>query len=711
MLRLKVFRTTKSAPAARPVTLAAIQPSSGKQRRTPVFVSLNRTLASLALAFALSAGLAQAVDASDKTNPGASPPVKIEAERAGEGEPPADTRITREGVIVEFSTRPARADADKVVASDWADVTFRINDANTGEPIKGRYPAAWMDLAKAWEAKGDKPMSCRDRVSTYLKGIVGVRPMIDLNSHFLLVMNRDASISVIDPAVGITGVTNLFAQVNLHKPGADWAKTADQKRVFVSMPLANKVALVDTDSFEVAAEIEAGENPTRTALQGDERYLWVGNNARDSEASGVTVIDTADLEKAGFILTGAGHHEIAFTDDDRLAFVSNRDAGTVSVIDVQRLEKIKDLATGPVPISLAFSSLGQALYVADGKAGTITVVDPDTLQIRARVEALPGLGPMRFSEDGRWGVVVNPSENRVFAIDATTNTLAHSISMGSQPYQVSFTRLYAYIRSLGTEQVGMIPLSELDKAGKPQVKYFPAGQGAPGGARDISIANSMVRSVKEAASYVVNQAEGTVYYYMEGMNAPMGAFRNYGHEARAIEIVDRSLGERSPGVYTGRVKLPVPGSYDVAFMMDTPRFLHCFSATVEPNPEIRQTKAAMGVEYQVADRRIPVGDSTTVKFRLTDPVSGLPRGDIPDVTLLYYRSDGRGRTVVPAKALGDGFYEAAVKIDMVSTYYVFVGSRSENLRYNDLPFLSLMGAPAPVKEKETRPQVEAGSSS
>jgi YVTN family beta-propeller protein len=616
-------------------------------------------------------------------------------------------RISREGVVIEFSNRPTQGDSDKVIAADWADVTFRITDASTGEPIKGRYPAAWMDLAEAWEAKGDKPMSCRDRVSTYLKGIVGVRPMIDLNSHFLLVLNRDASISVIDPAVGITGVTNLFAQVNLEKPGADWAKTEDQKRVFVSMPLAGKVALVDTETFEVETTIEAGENPTRAVLQSDERYLWVGNNAGEQGASGVTVIDTADLKKVAFIATGEGHHEIAFTADDRLAFVGNRDAGTVSVIDVQSLKKVADLETGPVPIALAFSPLGRALYVADGKDGSVTVVDPENLQIRTRIQAEPGLGPMRFSEDGRWGVVVNPADHHVYVIDASTDRLVHRIPVGTQPYQVSFTRLYAYIRSLGSEQVGLVPLSELDKAELPQVKYFPAGQGAPGAAADISIANSMVRSVKEAASYVINQAEGTVYYYMEGMNAPMGAFRNYGHEARAIEIVDRSLGEREPGVYTGRVKLPVPGSYDVAFMMDTPRFLHCFSATVEPNPEIRQTTSPLAVEFEATDRRVPVGTSRTVRVRLTDPTTGLPRSKIPDLTLLYYRSDGRGRTQVPARPVGDGFYEADVKIDMVTTYYVFVGSRSQKLNHNELPFLSLMGAPAPAQGKRDTPQARA----
>jgi len=675
--------------------------------------SLNAFLRGATLALLMSTGLpAQSAPDTAVAEPAAQNGAAGGASSTGaEADAEAPNRITREGVIVEFSTRPTSGDSEQVMAADWADVTFRITDASTGEPIKGRYPAAWMDLSKAWEAKGDKPMSCRDRVSTYLKGIVGVRPMIDLNSHFLLILNRDASISVIDPAVGITGITNLFAQVNLDKPGADWAKTGDQKRVFVSMPLANQVALVDTETFKVTAAIDAGENPTRTVLQGDERYLWVGNNARKVEASGVTVIDTANFKQVAFIPTGEGHHEITFTDDDRYAFVSNRDAGTVSVIEVQSLKKVADIETGPLPISLAFSPLGKALYVADGKAGTVTVVDPESLEIRTRIEAKPGLGPLRFSEDGRWGVVVNPADHHVYVIDASTDRLAHTVQVGTQPYQVSFTRLYAYIRSLGSEQVGLIPLSELDRSETPKVKYFPAGQGAPGVAADISIANSMVPSVKEAASYVVNQAEGTVYYYMEGMNAPMGAFRNYGHAARAIEIVDRSLAERAPGVYTGRVKLPIEGTYDVAFMMDTPRFLNCFSATVVPNPEVRQTAAAMGLEYQVENRRVPVGGSTSVKFKLTDPVSGEPRSDIPDVNVLYYRSDGRGRKVVPAKALGDGLYEATVKIDRETTYYVFVGARSENLKYSDLPFLSLMGMPAPVEDKEAAPQANTEGSS
>lgn len=634
------------------------------------------------------------------------------AGESAESKKVADTtvpsKITREGVVVDFTTRPTNGSAEQVMAEDWADVTFRITDANTGEPIRGRYPAAWMDLSKAWEAKGNSPMTCQDRVSTYLKGIVGVRPMIDLNSHFLLVMNRDASISVIDPVVGITGITNLFAQINLHRPGADWAKTKDQKQIFVSMPLAGKVALVDTETFKVVTDIEAGEEPTRVALQHDERYLWVANNARHEEDSGVTVLDAHELKKVAFIKTGMGHHEIAFTGDDRLAFVSNRDSGTVSVIDIQSLRKIANIETGPMPLSLAFTSLGDALYVADGKNGAISVVDPAKLTIRTTIQTQPGLGPMRFSNDGRWGVAVNPPENKVFVIDAATEKLAHTLTVGVQPYQMTFTRLSVYIRSLGSELVAMIPLSEFGSVKEPVFTTFPAGEGAPGNARDISIANSMVPAVKELATFVINQAEGSVYYYMEGMAAPMGAFRNYGHEARAIEIVDRSLSEQTPGVYTGRVKLPIEGTYDVAFMMDTPRFLHCFSATVVPNPNVRTTTAPFAVEFAMAKRQVPVGEDRVVKFRLTDPATGEPKSDIADVQLLYYPVAGGGRKVVAAKSLGDGYYEATLHIKIAATYYAFVGSRSEGVSFSDLPFFSLMGVPAAARQKPAASQSKPG---
>jgi YVTN family beta-propeller protein len=616
-----------------------------------------------------------------------------EADTEAEQDP---NTITREGVNVAFEVLPVGG-VGEVTAGQWADVTFRVTDASTGDPIKGRYPAAWMDIGEAWQAMGDRPMSCKDRVATYLQGIVGVRPMIDLNSHFLLVMNRDNSISVIDPAVGITGITNLFAQINLNRPGADWVLNNDNKKLFITMPEAGQVALADTESFRVTHEIEAGDTPMRIELQRDQRYLWVGNDSADPEKSGVTVIDAQDLEPVTFIQTGAGHHEIAFTDGDRYAFVTNRDGGTVTVIDVQSLEKLGDVETGPKPMAVAYSPLGSAIYVTDADTGTISVIDPDTRTIRASIEAEPGLGPLRFTRDGRWGMAVNSSTDTVFVIDSSADRLAHAISVGEKPYQVSFTNSLAYVRSLDTQDVGLIPMSELDGPDTPPVTYIPAGQRPPGAVAGISIADSIVPAVKEAAAaYIVNQAEGTVAYYMEGMGAPMGSFRNYGHEARAITIVDRSLAEVSPGLYRGRVKIPVEGLYDVAFMFDSPQFLHCFTTLVVPDEASKGDEdGKLAVEYDVESRQIAVGEPVTIRFRLSDKGTGDLVTGVPDVSVLYYRSDGRGRVTQPATLAGDGFYEATVRASMAATYYVYVGAPSRGLDYSDEPFLSLLALDAP----------------
>ena len=176
------------------------------------------------------------------------------------------------------------------------------------------------------------------------------------------------------------------------------------------------------------------------------------------------------------------------------------------------------------------------------------------------------------------------------------------------------------------------------------------------------------------------------------MGAPMGSFRNYGHETRAIAIIDRSLAEEEPGVYRGRVKIPVEGEYDIAFLMDTPQFLHCFSAVVEPDPNARAA-AGVNVEFQIDNRFVTALKPHVVRFVLSDAGNQSPIGGLEDVTVLYYRADGRGRQVVSAKSVGDGVYEATLQIGAPTTYYVFVAAPSRKLDYTDMSFLSLIAQP------------------
>jgi YVTN family beta-propeller protein len=669
-------------------------------------------LAVLVLAGGAPARVAKAGDASDK--PAVSGKNAATSEKKSDKQEAAATdtnRITREGLNIEFLAGPAGSGADgvsKLMEGHTAEIAFRVTDAETGEPVRGLYPVAYMDLAAGEEAEQSqsqgffKPGGCKDRVGLYLQGLVGIRPLIDLNSYFVMVMNQDTTISVIDPILGIQGRTNLYAQVILKRNPADWVKTADEKRLFVSMPAADMVAVVDITQFKLTHNLPAGDSPTRVVLQTDEKYLWIGNNTRKPGQSGVTVIDTTTLQQVAQIPTGSGHHEIALSSDDRYAFVTNRDDGTVTVIDVQNLKKVKDLKLGPRPIALAYSDLSRALYVSDGETGEIAVVDDD-LKVVTRIRTAPGLGPMQVSQDGRWTIAVNPSTNAVYVIDTASNQRIHTLPIEGRPFRVAFSGAFAYVRSLDNEYVSMINLSQLDRGGPPPVTRFQAGRMAPGKVADMSIADTMVPAPGEASMLVVSPADTTVYYYMEGMNAPMGNFRNYGHRPRAVAVVDRTLKEREAGVYSAKVRIPAAGDYDVAFLLDTPVMLHCFSVTAGENPVLAQQKRLpLAVEYLVKERRLKVGDTVPLRFRLTNPETRKPESDLKDVTVLYYPASGvGGRRIVRAAALGDGVYEATLSLPYPGGYYVYVGSASKQMPHAKLPYLSLLAMRQPPPHDAT----------
>ncbi|HVF45622.1 MAG TPA: cytochrome D1 domain-containing protein, partial [Pyrinomonadaceae bacterium] len=514
---------------------------------------------------------------------------------------------------------------------------------------------------------------------------------VDLNAYYLLALNQEANISVIDPLLGFGG-SKLVTLVFLKSPGEDWALTSDRSKLFVSMPLVNLVAVVDTTTWKVVAEVSAGARPTRIALQPDGKYLWVANEGAGA-AGGVTAVDTASLKVAGAFRTGAGAHEIAFAEDNRAAFVTNRDDGTLSVIDVQRLEKLKDVKTGAPASALAYSPLSKSLYVTNEADGGITVIDSRSHELVTRIAAEPGLAGVRFAPGGRWGFVPNAVRSVVHIFDASTNRMAHSVAVGKMPDQVAFTDTFAYVRSLGTEEVSAIRLNTVGH--EPDVIKFPGGQNAPGTAGDFaSRADAFVPAPEGGSVLIANPADKMIYYYSEGMAAPMGNFQNYKREARAVKVVDRSLREESLGVYSTTMRLPKDGTYDVSFLLGSPRVVHCFEAAAKPDPNAAQEQAGLRVEYLNKEQSPRAGDSYKIRFKLTDPATGRPKDGLKDVRVLFFLAPGIWQTRGIASDAGGGVYELEVNVPREGVYMVFVESQSQGVGFRELPYMTLQTASA-----------------
>ena len=617
-------------------------------------------------------------------------------------EPEEARRLVRQGLVVEFSAVPL-AGGGALVEDTFADVRFRITDEATGKPVRRLAPGAWLDMAENLrDREGLDQKSCKDKIALYLKGVVGIRPMVDLNSYYVVVMNRDASLSIIDPTVSMAGRTSTLAQVSLPRPGSDWVRSADGKRLYVTMPQADRLAVIDTDTFKLLSTVPAGQAPTRVVLQADGRYLWVGNDARDGAVGGVTVIDAESLKTVATLPTGRGHHEIAVSADGRHALVTNRDDHHLTLIDVRTLKKLRDLKLGEVPMSVAYSALAKAFYVADGRAGVVHVLRPEQPGAATRVAVKPGVGPSRLSPDGRWLFVTNAPEDLVHVIDVGTNAALHEIPIQGQPYQVEFTRDFAYVRSLGSERVSMINLATVGRGKTPTVQSFAAGAVPPKAGGSLALASSIAPAAGEAGVLVVNPGDNTTYFYMEGMNAASSNYQAYGSSARAVTVVDRSLREVEPGVYAGKVKIPAAGRYDVAFSLDSPKLLHCFSTTVAENPQLAEGRKGLGVDYLFPSREVAASSTTTFRFRIVDQSGARPVLGLKDVRVMWYRAPGLDRRETQATDVGDGLYEATVQFGADGAYYVHVASATLGKGYRDLPNYSLAARPvAPAKSSST----------
>lgn len=593
-------------------------------------------------------------------------------------------KIVEQGIAIEFTAEPLDKNATTIKAAQDVNVKFKVTDTTTGTPVKGLGLSAW--ISKGLDEKLIEQGQCREKIQSYLTGSLRARPDVDLNSYYVLALNKSADISVIDPLLGFGG-SKLMTLIMLKSPGEDWLLTRDGEKLFVTLPAINQVALINTRSWIVETYIDAGVRPARITIQPDQQYVWVANDGKEKEG-GVTVIETITGKVVATIPTGAGKHDIAISNDNRFAFVSNSERGTVSIVDIRKLEKLSDVKVGPGPVSLAVSELSKSVYVASEGDGTIAVIEAQNHQVIAQMKTKPGARSIRFAPGGRYGFALNTKQNAVHIFDAASNRMLHEVNVVKAPDQIAFSSAFAFVRSLDSEQVYMLRLGKIDQ--EVDVTEFPGGQAPPGQGSTPVRADSIVLAPEGNSVIVANPVDKVLYYYTEGMAAPMGNFQNYKREPLATMVVDRSLREVAPGVYSTTIKLPASGRYDVAFLNDSPRVSHCFTVSAAVNPYLKEgKKVALSIEHQVKEQTLAVNQEFTFRFKLIETATGNPKSDLQDVRVLTFLSPGVWQRRDIAKPIGDGVYELKINVPQSGVYMLFVESSSMGIQFADLPYLML----------------------
>lgn len=590
--------------------------------------------------------------------------------------PDSPMRAAVDGIAIDFTMERVADENDAPLREgDIVRFRFRITDETTGAPLSGLFPAAWMDLTPRAIIEDNL---CKDKVEAFLGGGLMAAPELDLNIFYVLALNEDATITVVDPLFGF-GTTKLLTMIFLPSAGDDWVLDEDQSFLYVSMPESEQVAVIDTATWKLVDTIDTDGAPRRLALQHDGRYLWT---ALDGENGGVAAIDTDDRSLVTRIATADGAHDLALSHDDRHLFVANVHDGSVSIVDIRALEAVARIDIGGKPISIDYSETAGAAYVSDEK-GAIVGIDGQRRQVVARIETQSGLGRLRFAPGGRLALAVNTVHDQVVIVDAARGELVQIADVESAPDQIAFSDHLAYVRHRDSDIVLMIPLEEIGTAGRPvPVIDFTGGQRAFGSDGSLpSLGDSIVQAPGATAVLVGNPADRTIYYYKEGMAAPMGHFKNYSRQPRAVQVVDRSLRERQPGVYETVAQVRSGGDYDIAFFVDAPRTVHCFRAGFAAAATDPAT-AGVRVDVQPLETAL-VGEPQRLQFRLVDAATGAPRDGLGDVRVTTFRAPGRDRQTRDARPIGDGRYEIVHTATSSGAHYAFLESRGAEIAIND----------------------------
>ncbi|MFU8871627.1 beta-propeller fold lactonase family protein [Micromonospora sp. SL4-19] len=169
--------------------------------------------------------------------------------------------------------------------------------------------------------------------------------------------------------------------------------SADGKIMMFSCEFANRMLVLDTASLRKLRQFTLTETadgmPQDTRLTPDGQHFLVA----DMHANGVYVFDAQATRQTGFIPTGKGAHGIYFSRDGKLAYVTNRDAGSISVLDLTTLKPTTTwkIPGGGSPDMGGLSADGTALWLSGRYHNEVYVIRTRDGKLLARIPV--GSGP------------------------------------------------------------------------------------------------------------------------------------------------------------------------------------------------------------------------------------------------------------------------------------------------------------------------------
>jgi YVTN family beta-propeller protein len=223
----------------------------------------------------------------------------------------------------------------------------------------------------------------------------------------------------------------------------------------------HRIAIVDTRRLRVKDVIKIpGEEPVEVVHRKDGGEVWVSILNRRK----VLVFDARTRRVTHTIPVGWQPKGIAFTPDERLAFVTNWKERSVTVVDVERKRPIRTLRVGRVPRGVSVTPDGKEAWVAGFVGRDIHIIDVDTLAVKEVIRDLKrDPRHLVFSPDGKTAYLACNRAGVVQVIDVATRTVKATVKtgVGGRSIILAHGGRYAYVANYFTRQVAVLDTRSL----------------------------------------------------------------------------------------------------------------------------------------------------------------------------------------------------------------------------------------------------------
>ena len=221
----------------------------------------------------------------------------------------------------------------------------------------------------------------------------------------------------------------------------DIAASGDGGIVAAVSSMAGKVTVLNRGTLRTLKTFGGFDRPHIVAISPDDEYAYVTDDARGT----LTVIRFSVMKVTGTISVGAGAHHLAFSPNERQAWVALGEAArTITllstvvrtppppsspIIDPGHPHVIGHFTPGFPAHDLAFSPDGRRVWITSAAGPDVMVFNASNHQVLFRVPV--GAPPQHLAFYGRYAYLTSGYGSTIEKVDAATG---HVITRATSPY-------------------------------------------------------------------------------------------------------------------------------------------------------------------------------------------------------------------------------------------------------------------------------------